>query len=1028
MDKINEIKDKISNKQAIIIVGTGFSAFTAGNDGANQCSTWNALIRNGIDHVTTVSEEKSEDWKNATKSLLDIAKSTADMISVASQVKSALLEISQVTYSNWLRDTVGNLKAKNHSLGESLRELGIPILTTNYDKLLEETTGYPTTTWKYPDKLHECYLNNENFIGHLHGVFDEPDDVIFSDSDYSLLLKDDTSRYIENSLYSNFAFIYIGYGEGFNDPNFSKLIDENIKRFPNSNITHYQLCRESDLSDQIKRHAKNNIEPVSYGETYDDLPEFIASLKPTLENYNQIGPSYSIARLIDTIRESLITGNDSNQNYSVEDIVLAPVLLPMSHEQYIAAHKISDDSLEKININSINYEDSSLLVVGDELSGLTTCLQYLILKSSQKINGAYPVYIDTRKLSQKYSLKRLINDYALNNRIISKPNDTLPPIALALDNLAPRRSAYIENLLNSVREINCKFVVFGCRNIDQPAINQEFNSCNYILSSTLYLGKFGQLEVQKLTDIVSPNNVNNSIAETVLEIASREHLPRTPFNLALLVSLVINAKKQEQNYKSETALLEDYIKLVLNRFDNNQHIDLDIKNRETILMEIAEYLILKNKSSDNKSDVLKVVENTNKKYGWGIHSSQTLDSLIACHLLREHNDNVGFHQSAYLHFFAAKSAGRNESNNFRDKIFSDPLYYSPILRHYAALVRNSDKLLIKMQELLNAYFSEKMKGRTFQVIGEKYELPSGDLYEIEDAPHADDNSIENHSDKDSMELNTPGLPENIYHPVDDTDIDAFPFEDLSKFPKLLVQNHILEFSSRVLRDSDEIPIHKSDSPKISLLLQILNSWGNFIDYFETDEQIKMLVSETVDSLSSEFGDSVDERSIEIKDRINWILPTIVVLSGMSRTLKSSKLKVTHQQLIEFIGKNSENDEIKSHSSIMTFLFSYLLDLNGWSKQILELNKTHGDIWFVNNMIASLMRADFVNNTLSSVDEENVKNFIRECYGNIYKFNDSQHKEFSTNLMMRSLFSKKMENKSKTVASVNPLRTIRSIVE
>lgn len=53
----------------------------------------------------------------------------------------------------WLRSSVGTLQPTNRDVLEAIATLGVPIMTTNYDKLLEEVTDQPSVDWQDEDKV-----------------------------------------------------------------------------------------------------------------------------------------------------------------------------------------------------------------------------------------------------------------------------------------------------------------------------------------------------------------------------------------------------------------------------------------------------------------------------------------------------------------------------------------------------------------------------------------------------------------------------------------------------------------------------------------------------------------------------------------------------------------------------------------------------------------------------------------------------------------------------------------------------------
>ncbi len=90
----------------------------------------------------------------------------------------------------------------------------------------------------------------------------------------------------------------------------------------------------------------------------------------------------------------------------------------------------------------------------------------------------------------------------------------------------------------------------------------------------------------------------------------------------------------------------------------------------------------------------------------------TLDSFRAMRLLRIHNDVVQFQQTSYLHLFAAKAAISDPA--FLSEIFKGSDLFRADSCHYAALVRNSEQVVLSMTGLLQAWTIDEPEGLNLQ--------------------------------------------------------------------------------------------------------------------------------------------------------------------------------------------------------------------------------------------------------------------------------------------------------------------------
>ena len=78
-----------------------------------------------------------------------------DLISVAGMVQKEL-QSRAGEFLSWLRTTVGTLVVKDHEVAKGLKALDVPIVTTNYDNLLEEALQAREVTWR--DKIDAIHV------------------------------------------------------------------------------------------------------------------------------------------------------------------------------------------------------------------------------------------------------------------------------------------------------------------------------------------------------------------------------------------------------------------------------------------------------------------------------------------------------------------------------------------------------------------------------------------------------------------------------------------------------------------------------------------------------------------------------------------------------------------------------------------------------------------------------------------------------------------------------------------------------
>lgn len=127
---------------AAAVVGAGVSIAATGNQ---ACASWLGLLHDGIDRCVGLGVLKNtlapglHDQVNAGD--LDL------LLAVAETISAKLGAPKGGEYRRWLRESVGALELRDRDVLAALADLGVPLVTTNYDGLIERITGRPAVTW-----------------------------------------------------------------------------------------------------------------------------------------------------------------------------------------------------------------------------------------------------------------------------------------------------------------------------------------------------------------------------------------------------------------------------------------------------------------------------------------------------------------------------------------------------------------------------------------------------------------------------------------------------------------------------------------------------------------------------------------------------------------------------------------------------------------------------------------------------------------------------------------------------------------
>jgi hypothetical protein len=143
----HDLGEMIKGKQVVVVVGSGVSIATN-----TTAPTWYGLIESAVRQcrglVTSGQEEKEEIkvWCEDVKMLLTRKKHPEMLLSAAEMVHEKLKSFGKGELVRWLRESFEALQPVDLTLIHAIGALEAPIVTTNYDDLIEKVTGLKYVT------------------------------------------------------------------------------------------------------------------------------------------------------------------------------------------------------------------------------------------------------------------------------------------------------------------------------------------------------------------------------------------------------------------------------------------------------------------------------------------------------------------------------------------------------------------------------------------------------------------------------------------------------------------------------------------------------------------------------------------------------------------------------------------------------------------------------------------------------------------------------------------------------------------
>lgn len=142
---VADLRQDLANEQVVVLVGAGMSIGASGNE---PVASWIGLLEDGVGRCEELALKPVPDgWGEWTRKQLHSG-DVEELLLAAEAITGRLGGPEHGEYRRWLRETVGSLPLRDDAVLTALRDLNVPLATTNYDGLLEQVTGWPAVTWR----------------------------------------------------------------------------------------------------------------------------------------------------------------------------------------------------------------------------------------------------------------------------------------------------------------------------------------------------------------------------------------------------------------------------------------------------------------------------------------------------------------------------------------------------------------------------------------------------------------------------------------------------------------------------------------------------------------------------------------------------------------------------------------------------------------------------------------------------------------------------------------------------------------
>jgi hypothetical protein len=312
-------------------------------------------------------------------------------------------------------------------------------------------------------------------------------------------------------------------------------------------------------------------------------------------------------------------------------------------------------------------------------------------------------------------------------------DEPLPPMTVALDDVKSHSPGYLDALSRYIRDNPQHRYILGCHDDDHEALVRTLRT-REIDSQRLFLGPFARRQLRLIVESNVGQEQAADVVTRVTRIISRNQLPRSPFIMTALATIVL--RQPDLTAINESGLLDAYATLLLESEYVGQPdaLGMDPRRREHLLASFARTLVDRDADAIPRFEAEETIATYFRERGRieSVSPGHVLDNLIARRVLAERDDMVGFRHPAFQEMFAGK--WMDEDPAFADLIFQNPVKNRRIVGHAAGLRRSNKSLLTRVDDATTEALNPLDKStlvRTFVSINDRPGW-SDEITEIDD--------------------------------------------------------------------------------------------------------------------------------------------------------------------------------------------------------------------------------------------------------------------------------------------------------
>lgn len=946
------LRSQIHAKNAVLVLGAGVSlASSAGS------KSWTQLIESGAATVVAAGCEPRSDFEESVRRRLEPPVDPYYLTEAASDVVRVLKRAGR--FESWIDSEFATLKVNHPELIQALGQLDIPIFTTNYDTLVESVLKLQTVSPANPALMIRTASGGYPGIGHVHGVWSEPETCVITLGDYARIALDRGSGTAHRALSLTRSLVYVGFGAGMADENFEAVHLWAKERFGSVTQQHFLLCLEKDRSDLL-RNLPPDINPISYGDHYSSLPSFVTSLCRSADgSIPVIPPTFARESALRAIKErvedeSLLIRFADPQNSSGLALI-APSLLPVPPEVFGRRDAVEDPKPKRLDAISLCGTSDAKLVVGGELSGVTSALQWMLFNRAEEVSNEVPLYLDARRFkgTRKNALEYEIRQRASAAGIIATPRSELPKFSLAIDNLHTCNDRGLQAVVLDLQTLGNPHVWFGCRQGSENHLVETLASRGLSLQ-TIYMGSLTKRDIARLAELADFSD-SAALANRASAVIQQENLPRSAHSISLLLSVLARGERAEPLTRV-TDLIQEYVGLLMTLSGESRSAGdtLTPGDLDAVCQEISRRLCSERVGSIPLQDFVTLVQDYFSSVLISVNPTDVLERLEQSRVLATTGGRIGFRQDSFLFFYAAKAALTDPP--FAAFLKASLVYFAPVIKYYTAALRGDAGVLTRWLEIFRSIDRSRLIGAAFMDSDPANDPMS--LEEFESAIEGDSSAPEKAAHEDE--------PDDDYGFSSDHDLEPFPTASQEEANGIFLQLIVLALGSTVLSQSDQV---RDPVLRVTMLRELLVGHADLVDLIEQDPTY----DEFVETFSEELRKENTQDDLEkFRQAFREVLPSFMGASLLVGGLASSRLRLSVKNLMADADAMSD-----AKVACMASLLALVLHVDGYGNQLRLLHSRVGKSRFLRVAIRQFAESDYLRSG-EEVQGSHLEDFLVEC--------------------------------------------------